>query len=45
MIYIGGGPYHAMVCPDCEAVMWNGRRENLGYSYHWSPMENEERLI
>ena len=28
MSYIGGGMYHAEPCPECGAILWNGRCEN-----------------
>jgi len=40
--YIGGGLYYAEPCPECGAVMWNGRCENPDCKYHWSPMQDDE---
>ena len=41
MSYIGGGPYDATICPECGAVMWNGRCEDPDCKYHWRPLEDE----
>ncbi len=40
--YIGGGPYYAETCPECGAVMWNGRCENPDCKYHWNPLQDNE---
>jgi len=40
--YIGGGPYYAETCPECGAVMWNGRCENTDCKYHWNPKRDDE---
>lgn len=37
MSYIGGGPYYAETCPECGALLWNGRCENPDCKYHWNP--------
>ena len=42
MSYLGGGPYHAEVCPLCGEIMWNGRCESLDCRYHWHPKEDDE---
>ena len=42
MSYLGGGPYHAEPCPECGAILWNGRCENPDCYYHWHPKEDEE---
>lgn len=42
MIYIGGGPYYAEICPLCGETMWNGRCENPDCHYHWYPKEDDE---
>ena len=41
MSYIGGGPYEATTCPQCGALMWNGRCENLDCIYHWRPKDDD----
>ena len=42
MSYIGGGPYYAEPCPECGAVLWNGRCENPDCPYHWHPKDEDE---
>ena len=42
MRYIGGGPYHAEICPECGSVMWNGRCENPKCDYHWKPKKDDD---
>ena len=42
MSYLGGGPYHAEPCPECGAILWNGRCENPDCHYHWHPKEEDE---
>ena len=39
MSYLGGGPYHAEPCPECGAILWNGRCENPDCHYHWHPKD------
>ena len=42
MSYLGGGPYHAELCPECGAVLWNGHCENPDCHYHWHPKDEDE---
>ncbi len=39
--YIGGGMYHAEPCPECGAILWNGRCENPDCVYHWHPKTDD----
>lgn len=32
---------HHTTCPQCGALMWNGRCENLDCTYHWRPKDDD----
>lgn len=42
MSYLGGGMYDVETCPECGALMWNGRCENQDCVYHWRPKTDED---
>ena len=41
MSYLGGGMYDVETYPECGALMWNGRCENLDCIYHRRPKTGE----
>lgn len=39
---LGGGPYEALICPECGSVMWNGRCENSDCEFNHPQQEEGE---